>query len=102
MCLHVGILVLSGMQVCSLGFHVSAWEGLHCGCRAGVPVDRQKLMAKGAWKGVLKDDEDLSVVPEGQQVTCLTLIRSRSLRNISDYSYSVGDANGYGRCCEGP
>lgn len=26
----------------------------------GVPVDRQKLMAKGGWKGILKDEEDLS------------------------------------------
>jgi len=26
----------------------------------GVPVDRQKLMSKGGWKGTLKDDVDLS------------------------------------------
>jgi hypothetical protein len=30
---------------------------------AGVPVDRQKLMAKGAWIGVLKDDADLGALP---------------------------------------
>ena len=28
----------------------------------GVPVARQKLMAKGGWKGILKDDQDLSAV----------------------------------------
>lgn len=26
----------------------------------GVPIERQKLMAKGAWMGVLKDDADLT------------------------------------------
>lgn len=26
----------------------------------GVPLERQKLMAKGGWKGILKDDADLS------------------------------------------
>lgn len=26
----------------------------------GVPVDRQKLMAKGGWMGTLKDEQDLS------------------------------------------
>lgn len=37
----------------------------------GVPVDRQKLMAKGAWQGVLKDDADMAMMPivEGQQVS---------------------------------
>ena len=36
----------------------------------GVPPDRQKLMAKGAWSGVLKDDADMSMmpIPDGQQV----------------------------------
>ncbi|CAM9587800.1 unnamed protein product, partial [Discosporangium mesarthrocarpum] len=36
----------------------------------GVPKTRQKLMAKGAWKGILKDDTDLStcIIKEGQQV----------------------------------
>jgi ubiquitin carboxyl-terminal hydrolase 14 len=36
----------------------------------GVPKDRQKLMAKGAWVGTLKDDADLTGVKftEGQQV----------------------------------
>jgi ubiquitin carboxyl-terminal hydrolase 14 len=36
----------------------------------GVPVDRQKLMAKGAWSGVLKDDADMILMPicEGQQI----------------------------------
>mmetsp|Transcript_19975 Transcript_19975/g.33451 ORF Transcript_19975/g.33451 Transcript_19975/m.33451 type:complete len:368 (-) Transcript_19975:1437-2540(-) len=35
-----------------------------------VPKDRQKLMAKGAWTGVLKEDTDLSSarIKEGQQV----------------------------------
>ena len=32
-----------------------------CECaHAGVPVERQKVMAKGVWKGTLKDDADLS------------------------------------------
>lgn len=37
---------------------------------AGVPKERQKLMSKGVWKGVLKDSEDLSKcnIKEGQQV----------------------------------
>jgi ubiquitin carboxyl-terminal hydrolase 14 len=36
----------------------------------GVPTDRQKLMAKGAWIGVLKDEADLSTckIQEGLQV----------------------------------
>ena len=36
----------------------------------GVPAARQKLMAKGAWKGILKDDIDLSGcdIKDGQQV----------------------------------
>lgn len=29
----------------------------------GVPVERQKLMGKGLWKLMLKDDEDLSKLP---------------------------------------
>ena len=35
-----------------------------------VPPDRQKLMAKGAWPGTLKDDANLSLLPikSGQQV----------------------------------
>ena len=35
-----------------------------------VPPDRQKLMAKGAWPGTLKDDANLSLLPikTGQQV----------------------------------
>jgi ubiquitin carboxyl-terminal hydrolase 14 len=35
-----------------------------------VPIDRQKLMAKGAWTGTLKDDADLSQlnIKDGQQV----------------------------------
>ena len=35
-----------------------------------VPVERQKLMAKGAWKGMLKDTEDLSAckLKEGHTV----------------------------------
>ncbi|CAM9148326.1 unnamed protein product [Ascophyllum nodosum] len=39
----------------------------------GVPVDRQKLMAKGAWKGILKDEVDLSGcnIKDGQQVTLM-------------------------------
>ncbi|CAM9380699.1 unnamed protein product, partial [Sphacelaria rigidula] len=39
----------------------------------GVPAARQKLMAKGAWKGILKDDMDLSGCPikDGQQVTLM-------------------------------
>ncbi|CAM9526177.1 unnamed protein product [Choristocarpus tenellus] len=40
----------------------------------GVPPARQKLMAKGAWKGVLKDGADLSACPikAGQQVIGVT------------------------------
>eukprot|EP01038_Epipyxis_sp_PR26KG_P005030 gene5030-7019_t len=36
----------------------------------GVPTDRQKLMAKGSWVGVLKDDAVLSTlkIPEGQTI----------------------------------
>ena len=30
------------------------------GCASGVPVERQKVMAKGVWKGTLKDDADMS------------------------------------------
>lgn len=39
-------------------------------CHQGVPAARQKLMAKGAWKGILKDDMNLSgcSIKEGQQV----------------------------------
>lgn len=39
----------------------------------GVPAARQKLMAKGAWKGILKDDVDLSgcTIKDGQQVSVL-------------------------------
>ncbi len=35
----------------------------------GVPAARQKLMARGAWKGILKDDVDLSgcTIKDGQQ-----------------------------------
>lgn len=35
-----------------------------------VPPERQKLMAKGAWPGILKDDADLNMMPikNGQQV----------------------------------
>lgn len=36
----------------------------------GVPTDRQKLMAKGAWVGTLKDDADLTKMnlKDGQQI----------------------------------
>ena len=36
----------------------------------GVPPERQKLMAKGAWSGVLKDDADMSMmpIPDGMQI----------------------------------
>ena len=36
----------------------------------GVPPERQKLMAKGAWAGVLKDDADMTMMPlpDGLQV----------------------------------
>ncbi|CAM9848506.1 unnamed protein product [Scytosiphon promiscuus] len=39
----------------------------------GVPAARQKLMARGAWKGILKDDVDLSgcTIKDGQQVTLM-------------------------------
>ena len=35
-----------------------------------VPVDRQKLMAKGGWKGILKDEPDFSscTITEGLQI----------------------------------
>ena len=35
-----------------------------------MPVDRQKLMAKGAWSGILKDDANEAILKlsEGQQV----------------------------------
>jgi hypothetical protein len=33
-------------------------------------MDRQKLMAKGAWTGILKDDADMTTmnIKEGQQI----------------------------------
>lgn len=36
----------------------------------GVPIERQKLMAKGAWVATLRDDADLSslTIKEGQAV----------------------------------
>eukprot|EP00611_Tribonema_gayanum_P012172 TRINITY_DN22822_c0_g1_i1.p1 TRINITY_DN22822_c0_g1~~TRINITY_DN22822_c0_g1_i1.p1 ORF type:complete len:617 (-),score=235.18 TRINITY_DN22822_c0_g1_i1:454-2232(-) len=36
----------------------------------GVPLERQKLMSKGGWKGILKDDADLSkcTVTDGLQI----------------------------------
>mmetsp|Transcript_25499 Transcript_25499/g.37630 ORF Transcript_25499/g.37630 Transcript_25499/m.37630 type:complete len:497 (-) Transcript_25499:101-1591(-) len=39
----------------------------------GVPMDRQKLMAKGAWIGVLKDDADMTKlkIKDGQQITLM-------------------------------
>ncbi|CAM9740054.1 unnamed protein product [Ectocarpus sp. 4 AP-2014] len=39
----------------------------------GVPAARQKLMARGAWKGILKDDVDLSgcTIKDGQQQVTL-------------------------------
>jgi hypothetical protein len=39
----------------------------------GVPPGRQKLMAKGGWKGILKDEEDLSklTLAEGQKITLM-------------------------------
>lgn len=38
-----------------------------------VPVERQKLMAKGAWPGILKDDQDLTKcsISEGLSVTLM-------------------------------
>lgn len=45
---------------------------LSCGLgrSQGVPAARQKLMARGAWKGILKDDVNLAEcsIKEGQQV----------------------------------
>lgn len=45
----------------------------------GVPAARQKLMAKGAWKGILKDDVDLSgcTIKDGQQVCKNLAVRKR-------------------------
>ena len=39
----------------------------------GVPIERQKLMAKGAWVATLKDDADLSAltIKDGQTVMLL-------------------------------
>lgn len=37
----------------------------------GVPVQRQKLLAKGAWVGVLKDDMSLAKLKPSQQVTLI-------------------------------
>ena len=37
----------------------------------GVPVARQKLMAKGAWVGVLKDETSLAKLKPSQQVTLI-------------------------------
>eukprot|EP01138_Halocafeteria_seosinensis_P008313 gb/GECG01008495.1/.p1 GENE.gb/GECG01008495.1/~~gb/GECG01008495.1/.p1 ORF type:complete len:553 (+),score=75.64 gb/GECG01008495.1/:1-1659(+) len=51
---------------------VDGFKGAICE-KTGVPKGRQKLMSKGAWKGVLKDSEDLSKcdIKEGQQVTLM-------------------------------
>lgn len=37
----------------------------------GVPVSRQKLLARGAWAGVLRDDMSLSQLKPSQQVTLI-------------------------------
>jgi ubiquitin carboxyl-terminal hydrolase 14 len=54
--------------LCFTGNHdsASASPSLH----AGVPIERQKLMAKGAWVGTLKDDADLEKmnIKENQQI----------------------------------
>ena len=43
----------------------------------GVPNDRQKLLAKGLWPGVLKDNADLSNMPfTSDQVWPLTMMGS--------------------------
>ena len=39
--------------------------------RTGVPVARQKLMAKGAWRGVLKAEMSLAALKDGQNVTLM-------------------------------
>ena len=45
----------------------------------GVPADRVKLMAKGLWKGILKDDVDLTTIdwtPKGNKPLQITLMGS--------------------------
>ncbi|KAK7237064.1 ubiquitin carboxyl-terminal hydrolase [Aureococcus anophagefferens] len=39
--------------------------------KTGVPVARMKLMARGAWRGVLKADMSLAALKEGQNVTLM-------------------------------
>mmetsp|Transcript_17681 Transcript_17681/g.52601 ORF Transcript_17681/g.52601 Transcript_17681/m.52601 type:complete len:495 (-) Transcript_17681:36-1520(-) len=39
--------------------------------RTGVPIARQKLMAKGAWRGVLKEGMSLDALKAGQNVTLM-------------------------------
>ena len=41
-----------------------------------VPVDRQKIMCKGAWKGMLKDDTDLSTCKFKPNKSQLVLVGS--------------------------
>lgn len=36
---------------------------------SGVPADRQKIMAKGAWRGFLKDDTSLAELKDGDTVS---------------------------------
>lgn len=52
--------VLSNVQV-DKSSDVLTWKA-QLYALTNVPVDRQKLMAKGIWKGVLKDDTDLSSI----------------------------------------
>lgn len=51
--------------------HRRAAYDVNAALAQGVPAARQKLMARGAWKGILKDDVDLSGcdIKDGQQVT---------------------------------
>lgn len=48
-------------------WHLSRISRMCCTCLcfqcAGVPVERQKLMAKGMWAGILRDDMNFSTMP---------------------------------------
>jgi hypothetical protein len=59
----------------------------------GVPPERQKLMAKGAWTGTLKDDADLTTlkIKENQVITLMgtadSLVQAPT-EKVSFYSQS--------------
>lgn len=60
----------------------------------GVPIDRQKLMAKGAWIGVLKDTVDMSKVKlnGGQSITLMGTADSAVIQ-VDAASATVSDVD---------